>query len=211
MNNTINLLEHQLKHYDNIKNSIIKHSRAIDASDTGTGKTYVSIKLCIELSLIPWVICPKSVVSSWSRVIKQAGIKKFYIITYDQLILSTDLVVKNPKTDDYDWVFESDAKFSGNSKSKYLFIYDEAHKCKNLKTIGSRIMMSLSKHPVKILLLSATIIDKPLFFVPFGIVLGLYKNTKEGLDWIARTIGSGTNAKSKSSNPMLHIHKAIFN
>jgi superfamily II DNA or RNA helicase len=211
-NNTIALLEHQLDHYENIKNSIVKHSRGIDASDTGTGKTYVSVKLCLELGLIPWVICPKSVVSSWTRVIKQAGIKKFYVITYDQLILSTDLIVKNESIDTYDWAFETDNKFSGNSKTKYLFIYDEAHKCKNLKTINSKIMMSLSKYPVKILLLSATIIDKPLYFVPFGIVLKLYGNITDGLNWIGKTIGSNSGVKtSRTSNPMLHIHKALFN
>lgn len=208
INRTINLLEHQINHYASIKNSIIKHSRAIDASDTGTGKTYVSVKVCLELKLIPWVICPKSVVSSWLRVIKQARIKKFYIITYDQLILSKDLINKN-ESGEYDWNFETDEKFSGNSKKKYLFIYDEAHKCKNSKTINSKIMMSLSKYPVKILLLSATIIDKPLYFLPFGLVLGLYDNLTTGLDWIEKTICS--NSRTKSSNPMLHIHKALFN
>ena len=128
VNVTIKLLDYQLEHYENIKNSIVKHSRAIDASDTGTGKTYVSVKLCLELKLIPWVICPKSVVFSWARIMKQAGIKKFYIITYDQLILSTDLVVKNETDNTYDWAFESNIKFSGNSKKKYLLIYDEVHK-----------------------------------------------------------------------------------
>ena len=71
-----NLLEHQKIHYSNIKKSIMKHSRAIDASDTGTGKTFVAIKICKDLDLIPWVVCPKSVISSWNNVIKQAKIKK---------------------------------------------------------------------------------------------------------------------------------------
>ena len=90
-NNQVNLLEHQIEHFGNIKNSLIKYSRAIDASDTGTGKTYVSIKLCVDLKLIPWVICPKSVVSSWIRIIKEFGIKKFNVINYEQLILSSNL------------------------------------------------------------------------------------------------------------------------
>ena len=37
----IKLLEHQIIHYENIKKSLIQHSRALDASDTGTGKTVV--------------------------------------------------------------------------------------------------------------------------------------------------------------------------
>ena len=205
----IKLLQHQIIHYENIKKSLIQHSRALDASDTGTGKTFVSVKICKELGLVPWVICPKSVVSSWNRVIKQGGIKKFYIITYEQLMLSTDLIEKTTSpshSDKYDWKFESNSLFKDKQKEKFLFIYDEAHKSKNLKTINSKILVSLSKYPVKILLLSATIIDKPLYFIPFGIVLGLYKTVQEGMDWIGQII----NTKSKLSNPMLPMHKILF-
>ena len=46
--NEINLLNYQVKHYSNIKNAIIKYSRAIDASDTGTGKTYLSVSDLIK-------------------------------------------------------------------------------------------------------------------------------------------------------------------
>jgi len=206
----INLLEHQKIQYENLKKSIIKYSRGLDASDTGTGKTYVSVKLCKDLGLIPWVVCPKSVVSSWNNVIKQGGIKKYYIITYEQLFLSTDLISKKSilGVDEYDWKFESNDIFKNKQKEKYLFIYDEAHKCKNLKTINSKILVSLSKYPVKILLLSATIIDKPLYFIPFGIVLGLYKSYQEGMDWMSKIISTQT---KKLTNPMLPLHKVLFN
>lgn len=209
-NKDIKLLDHQKNHYTLISNSLIKHSRTIDASDTGTGKTFVSVKLCKDLCLMPWVICPKSVVSSWNNVIIKSGIKKFYIITYEKLMLSTDLIEKKTilNADEYDWKFESNDIFKGKKKEKILFIFDEAHKCKNTKTINSKILVSLAKYPVKILLLSATIIDKPLYFIPFGIVLGLYKNIQEGIDWMGKIISTQT---KKSSNPMLPIHKVLFN
>jgi superfamily II DNA or RNA helicase len=198
------LLDYQKSHYKNIYNSIKKYSRALDASDTGTGKTYVSAKICKELGLIPFVICPKSVVSSWNNVLKQFGFssKNYIVITYDQLALS-DFVSND--SGEYTWNFESDDKFKGNEKKKYLFIYDEAHKCKNSNTINSKIMLNLSSYPVKILLLSATIIDKPLFFIPFGIVLGFYKTIPDGIEWMGRTINK------KASNPLLPIHKLLFN
>lgn len=203
LKNEITLLNHQYEHYNNIKNSIKKYSRALDASDTGTGKSYVSIKLCNELKLIPWIICPKSVVSTWSKIIDQYNIKKFFIITYDQLIVSKKLISHNNK--DYQWNFEGDKEYKGDMKKKYLFIYDEAHRCKNPTTINSKIMMKLAEYPVNILLLSATIIDKPLFFIPFGIVLKLYTTQLEGLDWI----NSLTN--KKSSNIMMDFHEVLFN
>jgi superfamily II DNA or RNA helicase len=90
-----------------------------------------------------------------------------------------------------------------------LFIFDEAHKCKNSKTINSKILISLAKYQVKILLLSATIIDKPLFFLPFGIVLKLYNNIQEGIEWMNKLNTSHLN--KKSSNPMLPIHNILFN
>ena len=55
------------------------------------------------------------------------------------------------------------------------------------------------------LLLSATIIDKPLYFIPFGIVLKLYKTIQEGIDWMSQVIDN------KTSNPLLPIHKILFN
>ncbi len=198
------LLDHQKSHYKNILASIKKYSRALDASDTGTGKTYVAVKVCKELGLIPFVICPKSVVPSWNKILKSFGYKtnEYYLITYDQLVIS-NFISNDSK--EYSWNFESDIKFKSNEKKKYLFVYDEAHKCKNSSTINSKIMLNLASHPVKILLLSATIIDKPLFFIPFGCVLGLYKSIQEGIEWMSKTVNK------KSSNPLLPIHKILFN
>jgi superfamily II DNA or RNA helicase len=198
------LLDHQQTHYNNILTSIQKHSRALDASDTGTGKTYVSVRVCKDLKLIPFIICPKSVVTSWNKVLKMFGYesKNYFIITYDQLAISN--LVTNT-LGEYTWNLEADAKFKGDNKKKYLFVYDEAHKCKNKNTINSKIMLNLSTYPVKILLLSATIIDKPLYFIPFGIVLKLYKSIQEGIDWMSQVIDN------KTSNPLLPIHKILFN
>lgn len=43
-----------------------------------------------------------------------------------------------------------------------IFIFDEAHRCKNSKTINGKIIHNLSIHKnIKILILSATVIDKP--------------------------------------------------
>lgn len=199
------LLPYQKSHYLNILTSIKKYSRALDASDTGTGKTFISIKLCKELKLIPWVICQKSIVSSWHQVLKSFGYNtnEYNVITYEQLALYKALISNN--SDNYDWTFESNDNFKGKLKSKYLFIYDEAHRCKNINTINSKIMLALAKYPVKILLLSATIIDKPLYFIPFGIVFGLYKTYQEGLDWMNITIDR------KASNPLISIHNLLFN
>jgi superfamily II DNA or RNA helicase len=201
----VDLLPYQKSHYLNILASMKKHSRALDASDTGTGKTFISVKLCKDLKLIPWVVCQKSIVSSWHQVLKSFGYNtnQYNVITYEQLSLHKKLI--SNKSEVYDWTFETNDNFKGNLKLKYLFIYDEAHRCKNINTINSKILVALSKYPVKILLLSATILDKPLFFIPLGIVFKLYKTNQEGLDWMS------ANIDRRVTNPLISIHNLIFN
>lgn len=204
--NNFNLLEYQQVHFNILKNAIIKYSRALDASDTGTGKTYVSIKLCLELNLIPWVVCPKSVISAWTRIIESAGIKNYNVISYEKLY-SSDKYIKitgNPNDyNNYIWQFGSNPKLQ--STQNYLFIYDEAHKCKNLNTYNCKNLLSLSKLNVKIILLSATIIDKPGHFMPYGIVLKLYSTLIEGSYWVKDILG-----KHNKSTFLTAVHDEIF-
>ena len=63
------LLPYQVNHVNNLYNTMIMNRRALDASDTGTGKTYTTVYLCKKLNLIPFIICPKSVVSTWLKVL----------------------------------------------------------------------------------------------------------------------------------------------
>ena len=59
MNNK--LFDFQLKHTDTLCQIITTNKKALDCSDTGTGKTYTSIATCKILGLKPFIICPKSV------------------------------------------------------------------------------------------------------------------------------------------------------
>ena len=65
-----------------------------------------------------------------------------------------------------------------------MVIFDEAHRCKNKKTNTSTILFTMSLYPVKILMLSATVADKPETFEVAGAVLGLYKSLKDAKYWI---------------------------
>ena len=69
------LLDFQIPHVNFLKSAIQKHGRALDASDTGTGKTYAAIAMCVELGLKPLIICPTSVMSNWLSVLKIFGAK----------------------------------------------------------------------------------------------------------------------------------------
>src|SRR5581483_4208838 len=79
------LLDYQIEHVKSLKKTIQSHQRALDASDTGTGKTYTSIALCIELGLKPLIICPTSVMSNWKNVLHYFKAPYYGITNYESM------------------------------------------------------------------------------------------------------------------------------
>lgn len=77
------LLEYQKKHVKNLMYSLDTYGRVLDASDTGTGKTYTCVATCIAMQLKPLIICPKSVISSWKRVLKEFKCKYYGVANYE--------------------------------------------------------------------------------------------------------------------------------
>ncbi len=226
------LLEYQIEHVNNLKATIQTHKRALDASDTGTGKTYTSIALCMELGLKPLIICPLSVMSNWSNVLKHFGAKYYGLANYESMhncrYFSSRIPdkkihckyikrFKKSDTDDEEDYSTKKAEIFSKSKSAsftyewknipddFILIFDEAHRCKNKKTLNSILLFTAStvKH-MKILMLSATIADKPEKFAIAGYVLGLYSNIKNAANWISK-------ADIGHDHPMQGVHKMIFN
>ena len=57
------LLDYQIQHTENLVRILTKNKTCLDASDTGTGKTYTAIAACSILNLKPIIICPKTIKS----------------------------------------------------------------------------------------------------------------------------------------------------
>jgi SNF2 family DNA or RNA helicase len=226
------LLDYQIEHVNNLKATINTHKRALDASDTGTGKTYTSIALCIELGLKPLIICPLSVMSNWLVVLKYFGAKYYGISNYESMhncryyssrvpgnkILCKYIkrFKKSDKDDEEDYSTKGAEIFSKkecasftyewmNIPDDFILIFDEAHRCKNKKTLNSILLYTASTiEHMKILMLSATIADKPEKFAIAGYVLGLYHNIKNAANWISK-------ADIGYYHPMQGVNKIIFN
>src|SRR5579872_2488313 len=77
------LLKYQLPHFYQLEEILQNEKCAIDASDTGTGKTYVAIALAYILGKNPFIICPKSVIPNWISVAKILGVELFGIANYE--------------------------------------------------------------------------------------------------------------------------------
>lgn len=197
---TNKLISYQLPHMLQLKESMDQNECILDASDTGTGKTYTALALCKSMNKKPFVICPKSVIPSWIDVARHFDMDIFGIANYELLkgckYYTPDLEkVKCPYMD------RTTQPVSGNKPKKtikeyfkfylpsdVMVIFDEAHRCKNYKSITSRLLLSIKETGCKILLLSATITDKIICFKPFGVVFGFYNDVKQYNVWMRRQI-----------------------
>jgi superfamily II DNA or RNA helicase len=216
------LFDNQIKHVENIKNFLDKNKRALDTSETGTGKTYTSVYICKKYDYEPFIICPKILILNWINVLKQADIKKYSIASYEKFYnlkyydennveQKFELITKIIKNDyneiseKYTYQYNKD-KDDGNN-SKKLIIYDEIHKCKNSKTLNSKILLELNKiNNINILLLSATLLDKHHYFTHIGYILGIYNSIENGKIWLLNI-----SRKFGKSNISFGIFKTINN
>jgi SNF2 family DNA or RNA helicase len=212
------LLEYQIKHCESLITSLNNHNRCLDASDTGTGKTYTAIAAAKHLDLKPLIICPKSVINSWRAVLRHFGYEDNYygignyeLIKncryYDKTLEKVSCPYINTKTEivkskkgkqkkikTYTWEIPNDC----------LLLIDEAHSCKNLRTMNSQLLISLAKkNTTKVMIISATICDKPENFRNFGYLMGFYDNLRKGQYWINKV---GLNF----SNKMLGVRKYLY-
>ena len=224
------LLEYQKTHVESIINSLISYNRALDTSDTGTGKTFTSVCTCKTIGWKPFIVCPKSVIASWMKVLEIFKCEFYGIVNYESFqnctyydsegnkikakFLIREQVQKKVNDDPLGLDSDSD---SDDEQIKYdykwiedeipadaLFIFDESHRCKNIKTNNGKILLALSKiKSARILLLSATVVDKPKLFTLTGVVLGYFEDINKGRLAMKKL---DTNA----SNPMLPIHKKLY-
>ena len=225
------LLPYQIDHSQNIAYSLKTYKRALDASDTGTGKTYTAIASAIRLKLKPLIICPKSVINNWKKVLDFFNCEYYGISNYESIqnckyypkslqegkklcpFIKRSIKIKTDKKKKKKIKFNFGSKEEKQPKKDYLYqwnipddmllIFDEAHRCKNKRTTNSDVLKAAANCNSKILLLSATVSDKPENFALAGYTLGLYKNMKEATLWIDK-------ASEEFSNPMQGVHNHVF-
>lgn len=79
------LLPYQIHHTENLITNIVKHNRALDTSDTGTGKTFTNIAASITVKKKALVICPKTVIPNWKAVFDHFGVDYYGISNYESM------------------------------------------------------------------------------------------------------------------------------
>jgi superfamily II DNA or RNA helicase len=196
------LYDYQLLHLYNLITAFKNNNVLLDGSDTGTGKTYTSIAMCKQLNLRPIVLCPKIMIGEWTRVCELFGVIPTCIINYEcAKSINGNNYVKNistkPKKCEYEWTIPRNC----------IVIFDEVHRCRNINTQNSQLLLA-SKKLRYVMMLSATLTDKPQEFKIFGYMLNLYNNLNKSPAWIKARLYE--DSMNMNKNNLSSICSAIY-
>jgi SNF2 family DNA or RNA helicase len=209
------LLKYQFRHVFNLMCSLRNNNVVLDGSDTGTGKTYTAIAVCKQLKLKPFIICPKSIIPNWKKICKFFKVKPLGVVNYET-IKSGKYYNKDGDRINCPFItinqqLKNKNMFKWNLPKNSIIIFDEVHNCKNSKSINGKLLMS-TKELNKVLLISATISDKPESFQIFGYMLNFYKTVRRGNGWIKSMLREdkcsiGSSQKLSSINRKIYPNK----
>lgn len=221
------LLPFQKPHLNKLFNAYLSKNCIGDFSDTGCGKSYIAIALAKLAHVKPFIVCPKSVITVWEGVCKLFGCEFYGISNYELLKNCKHFVADLEKTNcPYVDKIKTVIKTRKGTKTIIDFVFqfpedcliilDEAHRCKNYKSMTSRLLLSIHDTGRKLLLLSATLADKLVCFKPFGVVFGFYNKQNEFKVWMRRQLKEEAKnnleeyLKDKNDCEMYIIHKHLF-
>lgn len=209
------LLSYQIGHTNNLIRVIKNNNVVLDASDTGTGKTYTAIACCGQLKLSPIIICPKSIISVWNSVCQIFKVVPFMIVNYESIRIGKYYVDGFRKRVKCPYV-------STNSKNKFIwnlnnlknivFIFDEVHKCSNVRTLNGSLLFASKETKYPIIMISATIADNPIDIAFFLFILNFIdpKVVEDKKIDFLNYMKIVNNWIIRDPKPMLRIHKMLY-
>lgn len=178
-----------------------------------SGKTYSACAVARELGYKIVVVCPKAVITSWNRVIKDHfGMENDLIgvVNYEQLRIgktSSPIAsyVRNRTT--------HREKFTWKIPKRTLIIWDESQKLKNWKTKNAKMCVEAFKQGYQMLFCSATNATNPLELRAVGTCLKLFKGNRDYYKWVyEHGCFKGRFGLEFNNDPVAlqKIHRAIF-
>lgn len=154
------LYDRQEKHVHALCSILNTYGSVLDSSETGTGKTVCGAEVARVCDAPTLVVCPKAVIPSWERELKERGVGAD-VINYEKLRTGK---TKFGKWKNKKWVW---------TIPQSLIIFDEAHKCSGVSTQNSKMLIE-AKDEHAVLMLSATIANNPIQMRGAGWVLGAH-------------------------------------
>jgi Mimiviridae putative ATP-dependent RNA helicase len=211
------LRSHQHMHVFNMISALNDRNNGaiLDGSYTGTGKTYTTAAICKETKRQPFIICQKSNIGTWEKVLKLFDVEPLAVVNYEMVRTGKYYVDGEAIACPYVTREKSKFKweFSEIGKKNMVMVFDEAHLCKNKSSLNSKLLTSCKA--IKTIMLSATLCDKIEDFGVFGMMLGFYASVRAGKNWMENVIRrEKCRLKVKGNNNTIGsnvLHKEIFN
>jgi superfamily II DNA or RNA helicase len=173
----------QVPHLKRIIASLDASGDALDASDTGTGKTYIALAAAYVFNMRMLALVPKATIIPWHRVAKQLGVK-LEAINYEMVRTgNTELaewkqVTKGKRTK---WTFVWNIK--AIPPANYMLAFDECHKLKDYKTQNCAMGLAALGQGYKTIAMSATAADNPLHMKFIGTLTKLFRKPEMFWGW----------------------------
>jgi hypothetical protein len=154
----ITLMKHQRANGARMAQIAAGYGASGDFSPTGTGKTFSALEACrIAEARKVLVICPKAVIFAWKRAAADFFGPEFPPIN----VINYESAIRRKWHELFDGI---DA-----------VIFDEAHRCKGLRTKNSELLIHAARlENVPVFCLSATAARDPLGMKALGYALGLH-------------------------------------
>lgn len=194
---------------DTLLAALATHGSALDASETGLGKTVVAGHVAAISGRPVGIVCPKIVIPSWGRELKDAGVEPLFVLNYEK--------IRNGSTK---WLSKKNKKmFSWNVPPDTLLIFDECHKLKNPRSQTAAMHIAATNQGIATLNLSATAAVAAPDMRALGLALGLHSDRirKPGIPtyetWLRKHgcfLDPWRNWKPGAKKHLLKIHEALF-
>jgi hypothetical protein len=221
------LIGDQVPHAKTLLDSLHLNGVANDLSETGCGKTYVSVAIAAALNRPVVIICPKPVRHKWESLMKTWGVHPELVINYEKLVRGNTKWLKydtappdpngKPLPDFPRWALTR-LHFPDNA----LVILDEAHRCKAFSSLCAGLMIACKKQGYKLLNLTATLACDPREMRAAGYANNLMRSydnktykqfaIEHGAEWLGRWGALVFNAEDpRAQAKMKQIHHSLFN
>jgi len=178
----------------------------IDGSSAGIGKTWIAIAVALEYNMDIFVVTPKSVIHQWKGVVARTGVRCQGIMNYEALKFGRSEFIS----------LDANGKYHWHIPENTVIIWDEGHRCKNIKTSNAKMLVAATEASIPAMVLSATLAERPDHLGAIGPMLGLF-NQSAYYPWL---FSHGMYIKQMKKVKMLafsgsryhlwKIHKAIY-
>jgi len=148
---------------------LLSRINTLDGSHTGCGKTVVACYLAKMLGFPVAVICPKAVIPSWERELKEFGIDPIFVLNYEKIRTGNTQYMTRKGKKIFKWLIPRDT----------FVLVDEIHKAKGPFTLNAQLLISLVLQKYRVHGMSATASETPAEMRALEFCLGLHSLNKD--------------------------------